>query len=253
MTVTYLAHSGFLIEWDHFYTLFDWWKGELPLLRADKPLLVFASHSHEDHFDKRIFTLPARHPDTRFILSHDIRLATRRWENLGMTEEIFARIVSLRRDSIFATEAGGVPLTVRTIHSTDLGVAFLLSAEGRLVYHAGDLNWWHWEAEGEAYCANMAANYRRAMDTLAAAVHDEAVDCGGTGVLDVAMAPLDSRLGDAYDKGIDFLLGHIPVKKLFPMHFWEKFEWVDRYRREHPAQADVVVPLSRNGETFSNL
>lgn len=251
MNVTYIAHCGFLVEWEHFYTLFDWWKGELPPLRPDKPLLVFASHSHEDHFDKRIFTLCASHPDTRFILSHDIRLATRRWERLGMTREIFSRVTSLRSNTIYATEAGGVPLTVRTIHSTDIGVAFLLSAEGRLVYHAGDLNWWHWTEEGERYCRAMAASYARAIGKLADAVRDESVDSGCPAAIDLAFAPLDPRLEDTFDKGIAYLLEQIPVKTVFPMHMWEKYDWIDRYLRVHPEHADRLVRIERDGEAFT--
>ena len=251
MKVTYIAHSGFLVEWEHFYTLFDWWKGELPPLDRSKPLLVFASHNHEDHFDKHIFTLPQTYPTTRFILSHDIRLATRRWERLGMTRELYQRVTSLRSDSLLTTEAGGVPLTVRTIHSTDAGVAFLLSAENRLVYHAGDLNWWHWTEEGEQYCANMAASYRRAVAKLAAAVRDEAADCGCEPIIDAAMIPLDPRLEDAYDKGIAYLTEQISVGTVFPMHMWEKYDWIDRYRREHPDEADKIVHITREGESFT--
>ncbi len=250
MTVTYLAHSGFLVEWDKFYTIFDWWKGELPPLDPDKPLLVFASHSHEDHFDPKIFRLPEKYPLTRFILSHDIRLATRRWEKLGMTDEIFARVTSIRVDSLLVTEAAGENLTVRTVNSTDAGVAFLLSAEGKLVYHGGDLNWWHWEEEGRLYCTNMAANYRRAIEKLAAAVRDEAADSGCEGVIDLAMAPLDTRLGDAYDMGLSYLLKSIPVRKVLPMHFWEHFDAIERYRAAHPEDADAVVPMHKNGEVF---
>ena len=251
MNVTFIAHSGFLVEWDRFYALFDFWKGELPPLDPEKPLLVFASHSHEDHFDKRIFTLPARYPKTRFILSHDIRLATRRWEKLGMTDEIFARVTSMRADSLYATEVGGEPLTIRTVVSTDAGVAFLLSAEGKLVYHAGDLNWWHWEEEGRLYCSNMAANYRRAVAKLADAVRDEAADSGCAPVIDLAMVPLDPRLEDAYDLGVSYLLEQIPVKAVLPMHVWEKFDWIDRYRREHPEHADRIVPIRHNDERFT--
>jgi len=250
MKITYIAHSGFLIEWEHFYTLFDWWTGELPPLDRDKPLLVFASHSHEDHFDKHIFQLLAEYPTTRYILSHDIRLATRRWEKLGVTKEIFERVTSLRSDSIFATEAGGVPLTIRTVQSTDVGVAFLLSAEGKLVYHAGDLNWWHWEDEGKTYCANMASSYRRSIAKLAADVRDESADCGCDPVIDVAMAPLDPRLENAYDMGIAYLLEQIPVKTVFPMHIWEKYDWIDRYCREHPADADKIMRIRENGTVF---
>ena len=251
MKITFIAHSGFLVEWEKFYTLFDWWEGELPTLDPGKPLLVFASHSHEDHFDPKIFRLPAQYPDTRFILSHDIRLATRRWEKLGMTEEIFTRVTSIRVDSLLATEAAGEALTVRTINSTDVGVAFLLSAEGKLVYHAGDLNWWHWQEEGRLYCTNMAASYRRAIEKLAAAVRDEAADAGCAGVLSAAMAPLDPRLGESSGMGIEYLLKNVPVAKLFPMHLWDRFDEIERYRRAHPADADKIVPIRQNGEVFS--
>ncbi len=250
MKITFIAHSGFLVEWDSFYTLFDWWKGELPPLDPDKPLLVFASHSHEDHFDPQIFKLTERYPTVRFILSHDIRLAARHRERLGVTDDILARVTSIRVDSLLATEAGGVPLTVRTINSTDAGSAFLLSAEGRLIFHAGDLNWWHWEEEGRLYCTNMAASYRRAVDKLAAAVRDEHADAGCAPVIDAAMFPLDPRLEDAFGMGAAYLMEHVGVRRLFPMHMWEKFDWIDRFRREHPDLAERVVRIGKNGERF---
>ena len=70
MNVTFIAHSAYLVEWDKFYTLFDYtyepdYTGELPELNPDKPLLVFASHSHEDHFDAKVFTLLEKYPDSR--------------------------------------------------------------------------------------------------------------------------------------------------------------------------------------------
>ncbi|MBE7007589.1 MAG: MBL fold metallo-hydrolase [Ruminococcaceae bacterium] len=251
MTVTYLAHSGFLVEWDKFYTLFDWWKGELPPLDPCKPLLVFASHSHEDHFDPRIFKLPEAYPLTRYVLSHDIRLAPRRWERLGMTEEIFSRVTSMRVDSVYQTEAAGEALSVRTISSTDAGVAFLLCAEGKLVYHGGDLNWWHWAEEGKQYCNNMAANYRRAIEKLAACVRDEAADSGCAPVVDAAMAPLDPRLEDAFGMGVEHLLKNVAVRRLFPMHMWGKYDWIERYCRAHPADADKLVRITGDGERFT--
>lgn len=250
MKITFLAHSGFLVEWDKFYTLFDWWKGELPPLDAAKPLLVFASHSHQDHFDPKIFTLPARYPTTRFILSHDIRLPTRHWEKLGLNEELFSRVTSVRVDSLLPTEAGGEPLTVRTVQSTDAGAAFLLSAENRLVYHGGDLNWWDWAEEEKMYRNNMAANYRRAIGKLAAAVRDEAADCGCEPVIDAAMAPLDPRLGGAMGLGLEYLLKNVAVRRVFPMHLWEKFECIEDYRRAHPDDAARIVPIRAEGECF---
>lgn len=74
MNVTFIAHSAFLVEWDKFYTLFDYtyepdYTGALPELSGDKPLLVFSSHSHEDHFDAKVFTLLEKYPGARFFVS----------------------------------------------------------------------------------------------------------------------------------------------------------------------------------------
>ena len=49
MHVTFLDHSGFLVELPGLTLLFDWWQGDLPPLPSG-PLLVFASHRHPDHF-----------------------------------------------------------------------------------------------------------------------------------------------------------------------------------------------------------
>lgn len=252
MTVTFLAHSGFLVEWEHFYTLFDFYKGELPALNPNKPLLIFASHRHEDHFDPRIFTeVFAQHPNIHYYLSRDLNLTERRRGWLNITEEMFSHVTLLRSDEVLITEAAGIPLNIRTIKSTDIGCAFLLDAEGKLVYHAGDLNWWHWTSEGKSYCNNMAANFKRAMEKLRSAIESEAFDNGVAPVLSAAMVPLDPRLEDGFGMGLDCLLKTVRVEKAFPMHMWDKFEWIDRYKSEHPQQAEQIVRIYHDGQVFS--
>ena len=150
MTVTFIAHSAYLVEWDKFYTLFDYtyepdYTGELPELNPDKPLLVFASHSHEDHFDAKVFTLLEKYPDTRFFISRDTRLTERKRQWLNISDEAFARTTVLRPDSILLTDVAGEDLSIRAIKSTDIGNAYLLRCEGKMVYHGGDLNWWDWK------------------------------------------------------------------------------------------------------------
>ena len=75
MRVTFLAHDGFFIELDQVCLLFDWWKGVLPPL-PDKPLLVFVSHRHEDHFNPAVFALADRKADIQFLLGSDFRLTS---------------------------------------------------------------------------------------------------------------------------------------------------------------------------------
>lgn len=169
MTVTFIAHSAYLVEWDKFYSLFDYtyepdYTGALPELNPEKPLLVFASHSHEDHFDAKVFTLLEKYPDARFFVSRDTRLTERKRQWLNISDEAFARTTVLRPDSILLTDVAGEDLSIRAIKSTDIGNAYLLRAEGKMVYHGGDLNWWDWKSEGEAYCNNMAAHYRTAIE-----------------------------------------------------------------------------------------
>lgn len=57
-------------------------------------------------------------------------------------------------------------MTVETLPSTDEGVAWFVTAEGKFIFHAGDLNWWHWEGEDKAWNANMAADFKRYTEPL---------------------------------------------------------------------------------------
>ena len=57
MNITYIHHSGFLVETDRFYYLFDYEKGALPEMDAAKPVLVLSSHGHGDHYNPEVFSL----------------------------------------------------------------------------------------------------------------------------------------------------------------------------------------------------
>ena len=50
MTITYIHHSGYLLETEQALLLFDFVEGALPPLDPAKDLFVFVSHRHEDHF-----------------------------------------------------------------------------------------------------------------------------------------------------------------------------------------------------------
>ena len=57
MQVTYIDHSGFMVESGSCYYIFDYYKGELPKLDKDKEEIVFCSHFHQDHFNPQIFQI----------------------------------------------------------------------------------------------------------------------------------------------------------------------------------------------------
>ena len=57
MKITYIGHSGFSVELESHILLFDYYEGTMPEFDPAKKLLVFASHSHPDHFNREILKL----------------------------------------------------------------------------------------------------------------------------------------------------------------------------------------------------
>lgn len=43
MKITYINHSGFLVETENCYYVFDYYKGEMPSLDKSKEVVVFCS------------------------------------------------------------------------------------------------------------------------------------------------------------------------------------------------------------------
>ena len=145
MKVTYIHHSSFLVELDHMAMLFDYFEGDIPAFGEGKPLVVFASHRHGDHFAPVIFELAGKYPQVYYILSDDIwkkRVPDSLKEQtrfMGPGETLALFFDASGRNSFCGEGAGEPDLSVKTFRSTDEGVAFLIQAEGRTIYHAGDL------------------------------------------------------------------------------------------------------------------
>lgn len=140
MRVTFLAHSGFFVELPEACLLFDWWKGTLPPIPQDRPLLVFASHRHEDHFSPAIFSLDDGTRDVTFLLGRDIRLTDRNRTRWNVSDTAAEHCIRLGGGEVRDLPSG---VKIETLTSTDEGVAFLVTVGGRTLFHAGDLNWWH--------------------------------------------------------------------------------------------------------------
>ena len=116
MKVSYLDHSGFLLELKDRYCIFDYYKGELLPLDRKKEVLVFCSHSHRDHYNPKIFDLlDERGMRYRAVLASDINDEKR----LSKIERSF-----VEPDQSYRL-AGGI--LVETLLSNDSGVAFIVS------------------------------------------------------------------------------------------------------------------------------
>ena len=134
MTLTYIFHSGFVLETDSAILVFDYWLDPsrvMPsVLKKQKPLYVFSSHFHEDHFTKEIFEWRNLRQDITYILSKDI--LRRRRANKEDAD------VWLAKGGTWMDEC----IAVWALGSTDSGVSWIVETEGRRIFHAGDLNNW---------------------------------------------------------------------------------------------------------------
>jgi len=109
--------------------------------------------------------------------------------------------------------------------STDLGVSFKITTEKKVVFHAGDLNNWHWKEESTPEEVKEAESYyERELNHVAASTPN----------LDVAMFPVDPRLGKDYMQGAEEFMKKIPTKLFVPMHFDVAYD-----------KAKAIIPVAR--------
>ena len=218
MKVTVLSHSGFLVELKRVALLFDDIGGALPDL-GGKPLLVFASHRHADHFSPDIFSLENAH----FVLSDDIE---------GYEGKHITRVGP---GEMHAPLPG---VLVETLPSTDEGVAFLVTVGAQTIFHAGDLNWWHWEGEPDPWNPDMERNFKAYAEPLR-----------GRSV-DLAMLPLDHRLGQDAFRGPDWFLQLMDAKVFLPIHLWRKFGFVEDFLTRYPQYRAITLLPTADGQVF---
>lgn len=228
MKVTFIDHSGFLVELKKSVLLFDYYKGEIPDIQG-KHWYVFASHFHEDHFQPEIFKLREKQETITYILSKDIRQY--RKHLLKEPYHIVSWNESYKIDGI----------SVQTFQSTDEGCAFYVQAEGKSIFHAGDLNWWHWFGESEEDNRRMEVDFKAQIGRL----EEKEID--------LAFMLLDPRQEQAYDWAMNYFMEHTKAKAVLPMHMWEKFSWCQKYMNTEKGKQNArrFYPVKKTGETFS--
>lgn len=211
MKVSYLDHSGILVECKDRYYVFDYYKGVLPPLNKEKEVLVFCSHSHGDHYNPKIFDLlDERGMRYRAVLANDINDEKR----LAEIRRIF-----VAPGQSYQLEGG---IRVETLLSNDSGVAFIVSTEEGSIYHAGDLNDWYWEGEQEEENRELRAIFH----TEIGKIKGRHFDC--------AFVPLDPRLEAHYADGLLYFLENVDCDAVFPIHYWGDAAVIQRFLTEYP-------------------
>ena len=225
--VRYIHHSGFSVETEKAVFVFDYYdpKNKFKILNemTDKPVYVFVSHAHPDHFDEKIFALRGK-CRVRYILSDDVKAGD--GDDIMYVKEGMRYIVD--------------GFEVTTLKSTDEGVAFLVDTGEKVIYHAGDLNWWHWNGEEESWNSGVAADYKTQIDKLKGEK------------IDIAFIPLDGRLEDKYLWGMDYAMKTLDIKNAFPMHFWRDFGLSRLLKADSASELyrDRITDINKEDEIF---
>ena len=195
--ITYLHHSGFTVETATKVLVFDYYKDPNHVVDAyakgTKPLWFFVTHLHGDHFNRCIADFNGA--AAQYIYNADVPFTapeTKKDHPMKVYE-------TLTIDDVTITQYG----------STDEGGSFAVETDGERIFHAGDLNWWHWLGDTDENNAVAKGNFVREMKHLA----------GKT--FDIVFFPVDARLEGAREWGVKGFLKDVTVTKcLIPMHYF---------------------------------
>ncbi len=231
--ITHYYHSGFSVIYRDLLFVFDYWRGENQELTADQQIspdrlasfrqvFVFISHEHMDHLDPIVFTWKDHAPVTYFV-SSDMPVGTR-GKRMAPGDEI--------------NLAEGI--SVKAFGSTDLGVSFLLNLDGLKVFHAGDLNFWHWR--DESTLKEIEEAELEFQNTVRPLTREN---------VDVAFFPLDPRQGSMFEAGANYFILSVKPRLLIPMHYFRRFDIAVEYARTASCRTTEVLAMPGIGDCIS--
>lgn len=236
--LTYIFHSCFMLETEQCVLIFDYWKdspdGDVKkmLEHTGKRVYFMASHFHEDHFNPEIIAMNVPNGDKRIILSRDIIRRHR-------AKETDADVI-MRKGDVYNDEY----IKIKAFGSTDAGVSFMLETDGKKIFHAGDLNNWHWEDESTPQeVKKMEGDFKAVLRDIKAEYP----------AVDLAMFPVDPRLGTDFARGARQCLQTIKTTYLAPMHFPPAREKAMTFGKEAEMCGTKFLYIRHEGELIATI
>ena len=212
MKIYYIHHSCFIIESKSAFLIFDYYKTKpykenfdfdfkdliSQIMQSDKAVYIFASHSHNDHYNSEILTWSKNKSNVYYILSDDIKIYyhIERCYFLKPNQEIIINNIK-----------------INTFGSTDSGISFMTNLDNKNIFHAGDLNWWKWDDD--------TPSEEKEMESAFKSIINDIVNLNIN--IDIAFFPVDKRLEENFMCGGEFFIEKLSPKIFIPMHFWDNF------------------------------
>lgn len=259
-TLTYIHHDCFLLETPECGIVFDFWKEpeagdllrRLKRISAGRPVYVFVSHHHKDHFTPEIFEWAAEIPSIHYIVSNDVRKLYKRYFSADSRyvgpRRVEPEMVTVAREGDILQFPGA---DFHIFGSTDIGNSVVVVSGRKRYFHAGDLNAWIWKDEStEQEIAEALAAFRKKVTPIAEQFPR----------IDVAMFPVDSRIGSDWWEGAREFVRMVDVGIFVPMHF-ELDDTLDKLLERHAdaeafkeyanPERGIYVSLQTHGESLA--
>jgi hypothetical protein len=233
--IVYIHHTCFILEAGERTLLFDYpAPAYLPAEAAricashlaGRRLTVFASHSHDDHFDPQIVTATSGAADRQFVVADDVA-------DLYGDALPPGRITMEPEDRV---DLDG--LTVTALESNDLGLAYLLEMDGLTVYFGGDMALWDWPGNTPAANRAVGMTWRRLLGRLEGKR------------LDVAFSNTDPRLPESLC-GAPELLDRVRPRVFVPMHLGGHVRYLDAFAPRLTRPGTTLFCYAKTGDFFA--
>ena len=232
--IVYIYHNCFILKLDTRTFLFDCPSDEhlspevarlISSYIKNTDLAVFCSHSHDDHFNENLLTITEHAAKRAYVLSDDIA-------------DMFPGAVPegscvVEPEQTYTLDG----MTIRTLTSNDLGVAFLIAANGLNIYFAGDLANWIWPSM-PPQAQDMAQSFFS--DCLLTIGHEH---------IHIAFSNLDTRLEN--------LAGGLEVVQTLqpdifvPMHGFGDPAWMSKISSYLSKSSSPVFAYTKPGDALS--
>lgn len=227
--IYFLHHSGFILETGRTVLVFDYYRDPLHVLErilseketGNKSIYFFVSHVHGDHFNPEI----------------------RKYEEMAsgyfMHEDCHMPLKDGGKGHFMkpGDAFDGAGFSVKMYGSTDAGGSFMVRLGDQTIFHAGDLNWWHWAGEADADNQEAAELFFKELGKI----EETRVD--------LAFIPVDYRQQIAREWGVRSYLETMDIGLLVPMHYFGT-PWIPSYEfRWHYRNQKIWIPLS-DGDEF---
>ena len=229
--VTFFYQSGFTAAVGKTLLIFSYWQERVPQelrlndkdLRGFNNIIVFVPRASIEHNDPAVWQISRGFPIT-YVAAGEA--------GPSVKDQTGVRLVrqgeSLKVSNVQITAYG----------STDAGVSFMVKVSGIHIFHAGDLNLWHWREQ------NTLREITRSEEEFYRVVSSINEDR-----IDICMFPVDPNLGGFYDAGANHFIMAKKPRLFFPMHFGQRSEIAQDYARRMHTAFTTVHALTQPRQT----